>query len=251
VDERPGGAAPEPRQRWRIVFARDAAESSITAAEEVGLWTAGLGAAGIPLASGGGKTARPRLTLAAPAPVGVRCERELLDLVLTERLTRAELRERLERACPAGRRIVDLFDVWLGEPSITARLGAADYRIVVGGASPDELAAAARALVAAGSLPRRRSKGEGRTVDYDLRPLVLDLAAVPDPTPARDQATFRARLRLVQDGPSGRTEELVLALAEQAGRELRLVSAVRERLLTIDEVDESATMSAPPGSTSV
>ena len=241
----------EARQRWRIVFARDAAESSITAAEEVGLWTAGLGAAGIPLASGGGKTARPRLTLAAPAPVGVRCERELLDLVLTERLTRAELRERLERACPAGRRIVDLFDVWLGEPSITARLGAADYRIVVGGASPDELAAAARALVAAGSLPRRRSKGEGRTVDYDLRPLVLDLAAVPDPTPARDQATFRARLRLVQDGPSGRTEELVLALAEQAGRELRLVSAVRERLLTIDEVDESATMSAPPGSTSV
>ena len=46
-----------------------------------------------------------------------------LDLVLTERLTRAELRERLERACPAGRRIVDLFDVWLGEPSLAARLG--------------------------------------------------------------------------------------------------------------------------------
>ena len=237
MDERPGGPAPEPRQRWRIVFAREAAASSITAAEEVGLWTAALGAAGIPLATGGGKSARPRLSFAAPAPTGVPCKGELLDLVLTERLSRAELRERLERGCPAGRRIVDLFDVWLGEPSITARLGAADYRIVVGGASPDELIAAARALVAAGSLPRRRSKGEGKTVDYDLRPLVLDLAAVPGPTPAPDQATFRARLRLVQDGPSGRTEELVLALAEQAGRELRLVSAVRERLLTIDELE--------------
>ena len=201
------------------------------------LWTSALGAAGIPLASGGGRSARPRLSFAAQALTGVPCEGELLDLVLTERLSRAELRERLERACPAGRRIVDLFDVWLGEPSITARLGAADYRIVVGGASPDELSAAARALVSAGSLPRRRSKGEGRTVDYDLRPLVLDLAALPGRTPAADEATFRARLRLVQDGPSGRIEELVLALGELAGRELRLVSAVRERLLTIDELD--------------
>ena len=51
------------------------------------------------------------------------------------------------------------------------------------------------------------------------------------------EATFRARLRLAQDGPSGRIEELVLALAEQAGRELTLVSAVRERLLTSDELD--------------
>lgn len=219
------------------MFAREASASSITAVEEVGLWTAALGAAGIPLASGGGKTARPRLSFAAPPPTGVPCEGELLDLVLTARLSRAELRERLERACPAGHRIVDLFDVWLGEPSIAARLGAADYRIVVGGASPDELGAAARALVSAGSLPRRRSKGEGRTVDYDLRPLVLGLAAVPDPSPTSDQATFRARLRLAQDGPSGRTEELVLALADQAGRELRLVSTVRERLLTIDELD--------------
>jgi radical SAM-linked protein len=251
VDERPGRPAPEPRQRWRIAFAREAAASSVTAAEEVGLWAAALDAAGIALASVGGRSPRPRLSFAAPAPTGVPCERELLDIVLTERLTRADLRDRLQQACPAGRRIVDLFDVWLGEPSITSRLGAADYRIVVGGASRDELSAAARALVSAGSLPRRRSKGEGRTVDYDLRPLVLDLVAVPDPQPATDQATLRARLRLAQDGPSGRIEELILALAEQVGRELSLVAAVRERLLTSDELDEPSPGSAAPGSTAV
>ena len=202
------------------------------------MWAAALGAAGIPLASGGGKSPRVRLSFAAPAPAGVPCERELLDIVLTERLARAELRDRLEQACPAGRRIVDLFDVWLGEPSITARLGAADYRIVVAGATPDELTAAARALISAGSLPRSRAKGEGRTVDYDLRPLILDLAAVPGQTPAAGRATFQARLRLAQDGPSGRIDELVLALAEQVGGELTLVSAVRERLLTSDELGE-------------
>jgi radical SAM-linked protein len=240
VDERPGGPAPEPRQRWRIVFSREAAASSVTAAEEVELWAAAMSESGIPLASGGGRSSRPRLSFAAPTPTGVPCDRELLDIVLTKRLSRAEVRDRLERACPAGHRIVDLFDVWLGEPSITARLGAADYRIVVGGAGPDQISAAAGALLSAGSLPRRRSKGEGRSVEYDLRPLVLDLAAVPDSTPATDRTTIRARLRLAQDGPSGRVEELVLALAEQAGRELTLVSAVRERLLTSDELEDGA-----------
>ena len=232
------------------MFSREAAAPPVTPAEEVALWAAALGAAGLPLASGGGKSPRPRLTFGAPTPAGVACERELLDIVLTERLSRAALRERIEQACPAGREIVDLFDIWLGEPSVAARVGAADYRIVIAGATPVELAAAARRLVSAGSLPRRRSKGEGRTVDYDLRPLVIDLVAVPSPTAAVDRATFRARLRIAQDGPPGRVEELVLALADQAGRELTLVSAVRERLLTIDEIDGQAAV-APAGSTPV
>ena len=235
MDERSGGPAPEPRQRWRIVFARSAAASSVQPADEAGQWTAALAAAGVPLAAGGGKSTRPRLTFGAPAPPGVACEGELADLVLTERLTRADLRDRLERACPPDRRVVDLYDVWLGEPSLAARLAAADYRIVVGGASADDLAVAAGELLAATTLPRRRSKGEGRTVDYDLRPLVLDLTTRASRT-ATDEAIVRVRLRLAQDGPSGRIEELVAALAENTGRELTLRSAVRERLLTSDEL---------------
>ena len=56
-------------------------------------------------------------------------EAELVDVVLTERLTLAEVRARLAGHLPDGDRLIDLFDVWLGEPPLAARLAAADYRV--------------------------------------------------------------------------------------------------------------------------
>ncbi|MDP9482353.1 MAG: TIGR03936 family radical SAM-associated protein [Chloroflexota bacterium] len=251
MDDRSGRRSAEPRQRWRIVFAR-AAPLAPEHADGVAAWEASLGAAGLPLAFSLGRTARARVAIAASLPLGIAGEAELADVVLTERLTRHEVWSRLDGQLPSGHHLVDLFDVWLGEPSLAARLAAADYRLDVQGAGATELTEAGRTLLGSTALPRTRPKGEGRSVEYDLRPLLLGLHALPGTTlpgtalpgtapssPANGVATVHLRLRQAQEGGAGRPDEVVLALGEQLGRQVTVASVVRERLLTSDEL--------PPG----
>ena len=108
-----------------------------------------------------GATLRPRLVIAAPVPLNVAAEGELAELFLTERMTRADLWSRLDGHLPAGHRLVDLHDVWIGDRSLSARLAAADYRLSVRGAEVAELGRACDGLLAAGTLERTRAKGEG------------------------------------------------------------------------------------------
>jgi hypothetical protein len=168
-------------------------------------------------------------------------EAELVDVVLIERLTVADTRARLAGHLPAGDTLVDLFDVWLGEPTMAARLGASDYRLEVGAATAAELAEACAGLLAATSLPRSRPKGDGRVVDYDLRPLLLGLEVSPgragDAGSVRtDVVTLRMRLQLSQDAASGRPDEVVQALGDALARPLSVERTIRERLLTIEDL---------------
>ena len=238
MDERSGGRPAEPRQRWRIVFAR-AAPPVPEHGDGVAGWEAALAAAGLPLAFSQGRVARARVALATALPIGIAGEAELADVVLTERLTRADVWSRLDGQMPDGHRLVDLFDVWLGEPSLAARLAAADYRLDVRGAGAAELAEACRALLASANLERSRPKGEARSVGYDLRPLLLGLDAGPGAATsgaADGPAIVRMRLRHGQEGGSGRPDEVVLALGERLGRPITVAGAIRERLLTSDEL---------------
>lgn len=238
MDDRSEERPAEPRQRWRIVFARPAPPSP-EHGDGVAGWETALAAARLPVALSQGRTARPRVSLAAALPIGVAGEAELADVVLTERLTRSELRSRLEGRLPDGHRLVDLFDVWLGEPSLAASLAAADYRLDVRGAGAAELGGACTALLASATLKRTRSKGEGRSVAYDLRPLLLRLEAQSGAATADTAdvaATVSMRLHHGQEGGAGRPDEVVFALGEWLGRPVSVASAVRKRLLTSDEL---------------
>lgn len=255
MDDRSGRAQAEPRQRWRIVFARDGLALDLTPADAVTRWEAAVVGSGLPVASSQGRTTRPRLSFAAPLPAGVPAGGELADLVLTERLTRADLWDRLVGCLPDGYGLIDLYDVWLGAPSLPARLAAADYRARVrpatvagwgeaSGDLADRCARACEALLSSPTLPRTRVRGEGRAVDYDLRPLILALSvdrsnvsSVSSGTGALD---LSMRLRIGSEVGSGRPDEVVLAVAERAGLELTLEGTVRERLLTVDDLDAGA-----------
>lgn len=212
--------------------------------DPVGAWTAALSAAGLPLAIGGSKAGRARISFAAPLPAGMAGEAELADIVLTERRPRADVVERLSIGLPAGDRLVDLYDVWLGEPALAGRVVAADFRLTVRGADPAGVSAACARLLAAPTLERIRSKGADRAVSYDLRPLILDLAAQPAPRrveadpSSRDATVVTMRLRMGQEGAAGRPGEVVLALADAVGASLDAETTVRERLLTLDDPAE-------------
>lgn len=234
----------EPVQRWRIAFRRGSPALDLGPPEITRAWAAGLTAARIPVVMSAAATPRPRLTFAAPLPPGRAAEHDLADLILSERWSLWRLRAALEAALPAGFEVVELYDVWLGAPAITAALGAMSHRATLAGAAPVELAAASRGLLAADRLERSRATGTERRITYDLRPLILQLEvdgcgrARPglDREPAVARATIRMVLRTSSDGPPGRPDEVILALGEAIDRQLELVELVRERAWTTDEV---------------
>ena len=225
-------AAAEPRQRWRLVVARDLTAPDVTQREVAAAWTTALGYAGLPLVEAGAGRGRSRLSFGAPLPVGMSAERDLIDIVLTEMWPIWRVRDALAGHLPDGWRLVDAFDVWLGGPPLAGRVVAADYRIELAGA-PDAaaLAVVAADLMNARSIPRERVKG-GSTVTYDLRPLVAAITIRPGPP-----VTVRTRTRFDPELGSGRPEEIVGALSDRSGSTLAIASIVRERLLVAEDLD--------------
>ena len=254
--EAPNPIAPaEPRQRWRLVYARSESAPHLAQRDQQAAWEAGLRASGLPVVGQELVPPRPRIAFAAPLGVGLPAERELADLFLAERLPVAVVRDALEANLPEGHRLVELLDVWLGEAALPGQVVAADYRAEVrvsrevteaaaSNVTPEAaLADAARGLLGEAALPRTRDKG-GHQVAYDLRPLLADISVIEAGGSAlRDQhaqaapqptlVQLRIRVRYDPDRGVGRPEEVLAALAESAGLELSLEALVRERVVLV------------------
>ncbi|MGZ6267103.1 MAG: TIGR03936 family radical SAM-associated protein, partial [Candidatus Limnocylindrales bacterium] len=108
----------EALQRWRIVFARDEEARYLAHLDAVTQWERAFRRGAIPIATTGGFNARPKLVFASPLQLGMLAEHELADVYLAERLTAPALRARLAGGMPAGYRVVDLHDVWMGAPAL-------------------------------------------------------------------------------------------------------------------------------------
>jgi radical SAM-linked protein len=221
----------EVRQRWRLVFARGEEARYLAHLDAVRLWERAFRRGEIPVATSEGFSPRPKLIFAAPLQLGMLAEHELADLYLAERLTAPDLRARLEAGMPRGYRVVDVHDVWIGEPALAPQLAAADYRMTLLNVEQSLVEEAADRLMAAEKLPRERRK-EARTIPYDLRPLVLGLrvepadpAALPPDATIANSAGLWMRLRHTQDRGSGRAEEVVAALADLMGVSARVGGA--------------------------
>lgn len=220
--------ATAPRQRWRLVLARADDAPRIAGRELADAWEDALEATGLPVHRAAGRT-RTRVAFAAPLQLGLAAERELAEVFLAERVPIWRIREALTERLPAGWRLVDLYDVWVGGPPLAGRVIAADYLIELAEApEADLLAEAARALLAARELPRVRQKGDG-SVAYDLRPLLVDVSV------DRPGGVIRARTRIHPELGTGRPEEVVAALGERLGRALEVRAIVREGLVVSGE----------------
>jgi hypothetical protein len=226
-------APPPPRQRWRLVLARDAGDPGLTGRDLIDAWETALDASGLPLVRPVGR-ARARIALGAPVPASMALERELADILLTEMVATWEVREALAGRLPDEWRLIDLHDVWLGAPALAGQVAAADYRIDLGDADAQIVAGAVRSLMTADRLPRERLKG-GVAVTYDLRPLIMDVtvAEAGPPLVVRARTLFHAVLG------TGRPDEVVSALGDQAGLSFDVRVIVRERLILGDELAEN------------
>jgi radical SAM-linked protein len=229
VSDRPD--VPEPRQRWRLVVAREADAPPASQRELVDAWIDAIQGAGLPIAWTDAGRSRARVSFGAPLPIGMAADNELIDVVLVERWPAWRVREALTPRLPEGWRLVELADVWLAGPPLAGRVAAADYRVEVGGnPDPARLAAAAATLLARERIERERTKGAG-TVAYDLRPLLIDVRIEPGPP-----VVLMTRTRFHPELGTGRPEEVVAALADVLGGPMEPARIVRERLLLVDDI---------------
>jgi radical SAM-linked protein len=214
-----------PVQRWRVTFSRGSDAPSLNQREQIAAWHAALEAVGLRDATASDPS---RLVLAAPMPAGLTGDRELADVFLTERRTSAEIRARLGGRLPPGHRLVDVHDVWVGEPPLPGLVVAADYRVHLESSDPGGgLREAIAAFLAAEAITRLKGRSD-RTTSGNLRPLVIDVRHV-------DPASLWMRLRFDPTIGTGRPEEVVEALAVLAGRPITTTRRHRERLWLKEE----------------
>jgi hypothetical protein len=182
-------------------------------------WETCVLASGLPVAVGDGEPPRPRLVSGAPLTPGMASDGELYELFLTRRCPIWQVRDGLAAGLPAGHQLVDLEDVWLGEPPLPGRVLGAEYGALIAGpgvTSRDALGHAIDGLLSASSLPRERAKGE-RRVAYDLRPFVDRVWLLPAPADEAEGTTLAMRLRHDPEKGIGRPEEVVAELADRVG----------------------------------
>jgi radical SAM-linked protein len=232
----PATAPSEPRQRWRVVYRRRPDAPPLPQREQLAAWMASLAVSGLPLEGLELPVPRPRMVFGAPLAAGVPAEGELVDLFLVDRRPVAEVRVRLAGSLPAGHELIAVHDVWLGEPPLSGQVVAADYRVALeafDGSGPDRarITEACERLLSAPTLVRTRDKG-GRSVAYDLRPLVAGAAPLPDSGTA---VALRIRTRFDPERGVGRPDEVLAALSELLGMTLAARAVVRERLILAGE----------------
>ena len=163
-------------QRLRLVFTRGSEIQYISHLDIMRMWERVLRRARVPLAYSHGFNPQPRIALAAPLPVGVTSEGELMDVFLVESVPRRDFLERVEPQLPAGVRVLDIDEVSISEPSLQSRVRFADYQVTVESKlSRDEVEDRIRRLLSAKEVFRERRR-DTRVRRYDLRPFIKSLA---------------------------------------------------------------------------
>ena len=210
--------SPKTRQRLRITFAKGEPIKYISHLDLMRTWERALRRAQVPLAYSEGFNPRPKISIAAPLPVGFTGRGEVMDIVLSRRTSPYNLIKRLKPHLPPGLEILSVEEVYLSLPSQQSQMRYAEYRVVV--ESEETLAQIEKRveqMLSAQSLPRQRER-KGKVAEYDLRPLIDDLwieglGSARSPDRRREGAAYVLEMRLRSDShATGRPDEVLEAM---------------------------------------
>jgi radical SAM-linked protein len=194
--------------RLRVRFKRGQEVKFISHLDLMRLWQRALHRAGIPLAYSEGFSPHPRISLAAPLPIGVTSETELMDLYTTQRVSPHFFTAAVSQQLPPGIEILQVNQIALTLPSLQSQVRYAEYKVEVETErEPKEIESALASLLSAKHLPWQHQRDTG-TRSYDLRALIDDLRLIDWRHP---YCTIGMRLRCDSSG-SGRPEQVIAAL---------------------------------------
>lgn len=187
-------------QRLRFRFSKKGPARFISHLDVARALERALNRSRIPLAYTQGYNPRPRMQFASALPLGFTSEGELADVWLGEEMDPAQARRQLAQTMPPGLVLHEVWEVPLSAPAMQASTVEAAYVAEIDGADRRALQRRLRQFEAAESAMRER-----RGKEYDLRPLVLDLALVEGED---DLLLLKMRLTLLP-GETGRPDEVL------------------------------------------
>ena len=195
-------------QRLRIRFSRWEEIKFISHLDIMRLWERALRRAHIPLAYSEGFSPRPRISLAAPLPVGVTGEGELMDIFVTKKVSPHWFTAAVSQQLPRGAEVLEVYPIVPGIPSLQSQVRYAQYKVDVGTEKRLKyIEAAISGLLSLEHLPWYHQRDTGRR-SYDLRTLIDDLWVIDW---HHAHCTIGMRLRC-DSGGSGRPEQVTSAL---------------------------------------
>ncbi len=195
-------------QRLRIRFSKKDALKFLSHLDLLRLWERAMRRAGLPLAYSEGFSPHPRLSFAAPLPVGVTSDAELTDIFLSRWIAPQAFAARLREQLPRAIQLTDVQTCALEAPALSTTIMAAEYRVVAA-ASIEESQARAEIsrLLEAKTIPWSHLRGT-ETHCYDLRKLINDIWLIK-----ADGKSLAIGMRLRCDtSGSGRPDQVYKAL---------------------------------------
>ncbi|MEO8457024.1 MAG: TIGR03936 family radical SAM-associated protein [Chloroflexota bacterium] len=196
-------------QRLRFRYRLTAEAAAMGHREIVYAWDGAAKAAGLSLAYSEGKRPTAQISLAAPLPRGATSDAEIADIALDERVDPHAALRAIAPHLPPGIVATDVREVGVNAPAVQASLRWAEWEVTVpaGATGEEDLQNHVASLLAATTLPSEYKREKG-TREYDLRPLVLDVALA---SRVDDSYVLCMRLRAEQDR-TARADQVVLAL---------------------------------------
>ena len=195
-------------QRLRIRFCRGQEIKFISHLDIMRLWQRALHRAGMPLAYSQGFSPHPRISLAAPLPVGVTSEAELMDVFLTKWVSPHFFTAAMSQQLPPSIEILQVYLIAPSQPSLQSQVRYAEYKVEVETEKEQkDIELAVTSLLSVKHLPWQHQRDTGPR-SYDLRALIDDLWLIRWHHP---HCTVGMRLRCDNSG-SGRPEQVITAL---------------------------------------
>lgn len=195
-------------QRLRIKFSRGPEIKFISHLDIVRLWQRTFYRAGIEIAYSTGFSPHPRISLAAPLPLGVTSEAELMDVFVVRGVAPHFFVSAVNQQLPGGMNVDKVHPIAFDLPSLQSVISQAEYRVEVDTREgPGDVKKALEDLLALETLPWQHQRDTGPR-QYDLRALINDLWIISRDPPS---GVLGMRLRCDSNG-SGRPEQVAAAL---------------------------------------
>jgi len=174
----------------------------------VRLWQRTFNRAGIQIAYSSGFTPHPRISLAAPLPIGVTSESELMDVVCIRGVAPHFFVNAVNRQLPEGINTDKVYPIGLELPSLQSQLIKAEYKVRVNTETGlEDISKSIDNLLALEHLEWQHLRDTGPK-KYDLRALIDDIKVLDWDSPI---GTLWMRLSCGAKG-SGRPEQVTAAL---------------------------------------
>ncbi|MBN1375295.1 MAG: DUF2344 domain-containing protein [Dehalococcoidia bacterium] len=194
--------------RLRLKFTRGEKLKFLSHLDLMRLWERALRRAGISPAYSEGFSPHPKISLAAPLPVGVTSQAEIMDIFMEQRIIPNLFIQRILPQLPDGITVLDTLAVSLQAPSLQASLRLAEYLVeVVTDKDHDRVKDEIASLLAKEQLAWHHARDTGERY-YDLRALIDDIW-LADKTD--NGYLIGMRLKCGSSG-SGRPEQVIKAL---------------------------------------